>query len=143
MNANANELATSRLLKATPEQVFEAFSDPAKLTRWWGPNGFTSTFEVFDFRPGGEWKFMFHGPDGANYPNELRFAEIVRPDKLVIRHANPDFTATILLEPADGGTKLTFRQQFDNAQDFEAIKSIAEGANEQNLDRLEAVLYNG
>lgn len=143
MNANGNELVTSRVLKATPEEVFEAFSDPAKLTRWWGPNGFTSTFEVFDFKPGGEWKFMFHGPDGTNYPNELVFVEISRPDKLVIRHAKPHFTATFLLEPADGGTKLTFRHRFDEARGFEAIKSIVEGANEQNLDRLEAVLYNG
>jgi len=69
------------------------------------------------------------------------FVEISKPNKLVIRHSKP-FTATFLLDPVEGGTKLTFRQQFDNASDYEAIKPIAEGANEQNLDRLEAVLYN-
>ncbi|MFC5530809.1 SRPBCC domain-containing protein [Cohnella yongneupensis] len=143
-NANANELATSRILHASPEQVFETFSNPELLTLWWGPNGFASVFEVFDFRAGGDWKFMFHGPNGVQFPNELRFVEIARPERLVVRHeSQPHFTATFLLEAVDGGTKITFRQQFENERDYEAIKPIAEGANEQNLDRLEAVLYQG
>jgi uncharacterized protein YndB with AHSA1/START domain len=40
------------------------------LSRWWGPAGFTNTFEVCEFKKGGRWSFVMHGPDGRNYPNE-------------------------------------------------------------------------
>jgi uncharacterized protein YndB with AHSA1/START domain len=44
---------TTREIPASPAAVFAAFQDPARLARWWGPNGFTTTFETFEFRPGG------------------------------------------------------------------------------------------
>jgi uncharacterized protein YndB with AHSA1/START domain len=43
------ELVTSRVLDAPRERVFRALSDPEALARWWGPDGFTSTFDAFDF----------------------------------------------------------------------------------------------
>ncbi|HEX2643560.1 MAG TPA: SRPBCC domain-containing protein, partial [Thermoanaerobaculia bacterium] len=42
------ELAHSRLIDAPRERVFRAFAEPAHLARWWGPDGFSSTFETFD-----------------------------------------------------------------------------------------------
>jgi uncharacterized protein YndB with AHSA1/START domain len=62
-----------RVLPYPPRSVFEAFARPEVLARWWGPNGFTNTFEVFEFRPGGRWKFVMHGPEGSNHPNESVF----------------------------------------------------------------------
>ncbi len=64
-----SSLTTSREIPASVEHVFAAFSDPARLARWWGPAGFTNTFDVCEFKPGGQWSFTMHGPDGANYPN--------------------------------------------------------------------------
>ena len=49
---------TGRLLPATPRAVFAAFEEPDRLARWWGPSGFTNTFECFEFRPGGRWVFV-------------------------------------------------------------------------------------
>lgn len=69
---NDTEIVTSRQFAAAPPQVFRAFSDPAILARWWGPQGFTNTFKVFDMAPGGLWRFVMHGPDGVNYPNDRR-----------------------------------------------------------------------
>ena len=66
----------SREIPATVEQVFAAFSDPERLSRWWGPAGFTNTFTTCEFNPGGRWSFTMHGPDGKNYRNECLFAEI-------------------------------------------------------------------
>ncbi|MCA9787563.1 MAG: SRPBCC domain-containing protein, partial [Candidatus Cloacimonetes bacterium] len=43
----------SRFLSATPEQVFAAMSDPERVARWWGPDGFTNTIHQFDFTVGG------------------------------------------------------------------------------------------
>lgn len=70
------EFVHFRLVEAPRERVFKAFSDPARLARWWGPHGFGSTFHEFDLRPGGAWRFVMHGPDGANYPNQSVFVGI-------------------------------------------------------------------
>ena len=72
------EFVHSRLIEAPVERVYEAFAEPVRLARWWGPDGFTSTFEVFDLRPGGAWRFVMHGPDGNDYPNESVFAKSFR-----------------------------------------------------------------
>jgi uncharacterized protein YndB with AHSA1/START domain len=42
------EFVHSRLIDAPRERVFKAFAEPTHLARWWGPNGFTSTFLTFD-----------------------------------------------------------------------------------------------
>lgn len=76
-SASEREPVTSRVLEAPRERVFRAFSDPAHLERWWGPKGFTNTFHEFDLRPGGNWRFVMHGPDGADFPNESVFVEVV------------------------------------------------------------------
>ena len=62
--------------------MFDAFADPNRLTRWWGPKGFTSTFHEFDLRPGGVWRFVLHGPNGADYQNESVFVEVVKPERI-------------------------------------------------------------
>lgn len=67
--------STSREIPAPVEHVFAAFSHPERLSRWWGPADFTSTFSVCEFKNGGRWSFIMHGPDGRTYPNESGFAE--------------------------------------------------------------------
>lgn len=138
---SANELVSSRLFPHSRQRVFEAFSDPQQLTLWFGPNGFTSTFETFDFRIGGEWVFMFHGPNGANYPNRSVFADIVPLERIVYDHVvSPHFRMTMTLAVQDGGTLLTWRMAFETEQLCETLKGICIPANEENFDRLAAHL---
>ena len=61
------EIVISRIIDAPRELVFEAFTDVRHLSRWWGPTGFTTTTRAFEFRVGGEWVFVMHGPDGTDY----------------------------------------------------------------------------
>ena len=130
---------SSREIPATPQQIFAAISDPARLARWWGPAGFTNSFEVCEFKPGGQWSFIMHGPDGSDYPNESVFAEIEAPGRIVIQHVNePHFTLTITLEPKASGTLLTWLQEFENAEFARQMDHILRPCNEQNLDRLTA-----
>jgi uncharacterized protein YndB with AHSA1/START domain len=143
MEKNCNcELETSRLLSASRERVFGAISDPQQLAQWWGPNGFTNTFEEFDFRVGGTWRFVMHGPDGKNYPNKHTFLEIVKPERVVFQHlSSPRFELTVSLEDAGAGhTKITWRQRFESAEECERISKYAIAGNEQNLARLAAHL---
>lgn len=134
------ELTTSRLIDAPCERVFQAFSDPTQLAQWWGPKGFTNTFEEFDLRPGGTWRFVMHGPDGGNYKNES-FFDAVEPDRVVIRHISaPNFVLTITFSEESGKTRVGWRQLFNSAEERDRIAKFAGDANEQNLDRLEAVV---
>ena len=82
-----------RVLDAPRALVFEVFTDPEHLTQWWGPDGFTTTTSRFDFRPGGIWRFVMHGPDGRDYQNRITFADL------------------------GGKTRVTWRGEFASAED--------------------------
>lgn len=123
-----------------PEEVFQAFARPELLRRWWGPNGFTNTFELFEFKAGGRWKFVMHGPNGANFKNESVFVE-VDPSRIVIKHAVPPYyLLTVSIEPQEVGTSIIWTQVFESATVAATVRRIVELANEENLDRLESVL---
>lgn len=131
---------TSRRIPFTAAQVFAAFANADSLARWWGPDGFSNTFEVFEFKAHGRWKFVMHGPDGNRYPNENVFRE-VSPQRIVIQHLSaPHFTLTITLAEVDGQTDVDWHQAFDDPQFAHSVAHIIVPSNEQNLNRLQAVL---
>jgi uncharacterized protein YndB with AHSA1/START domain len=126
-------------ISATPEQVFAAISTPDRLARWWGPAGFRNTFSVCEFKTGGRWSLIMHGPDGANYPNENVFGEIVLNQKVVIEHPmQPVFRLTIELTPSKTGTLVTWAQAFESAEVARQVEHIVVPANDENLQRLNA-----
>lgn len=128
---------TSRELPAVAESIFAAFVDSKRLARWWGPSGFSNTFNLFQFQPGGKWLFVMHGPDGMNYANEAEFIDIVPNEKVVIRHhSQPNFTLTIQITKTATGSLVGWNQEFDNDEVAGKIAHIVEPSNEQNLDRL-------
>ena len=138
----AREIATSRVLPFRRGEVYRAIADPQRLALWWGPAGFTSTVDACDFRPGGHWRFVLHGPDGKDYPNHSRFEKIV-PLEVVILHVNaPHFRLFMTLTEEAGGTRMHWRQVFEDARVREQLAPVCVPANEQNLDRLEAELSN-
>src|SRR6188472_804340 len=79
-------IVNTRVFAVPRERLFEAFSNPDHLVHWWGPKGFTNTFHEFDPRPGGAWRFVMHGPDGAEYQIEKEFIEVVKPERIVLQH---------------------------------------------------------
>jgi uncharacterized protein YndB with AHSA1/START domain len=132
---------TSRQLSASPAQVFAAIADPAKLAQWWGPQGFSNRFKVFEFKVGGRWVFDMIGPDGTVYPNESVFAQIEGDRHVLIQHTVPPiFSLSITLNAAANGTDLLWAQAFEDPAVAQAVRHIVEPANEQNLDRLAQVL---
>ncbi len=141
MTIEDRTMRTARVLPFSVGKVYGAFASPDLLAAWWGPEGFTNTFEVFEFRAGGQWKFVMHGPDGRHYPNESVFVQLEPDSKVVIEHAcAPFFTLTVLLVPVPGGTHLSWEQAFADATTARAVRHIVGPANEQNLDRLTQVL---
>lgn len=136
------EFVATRVFDVPRERLFRAWTDPDQLARWWGPKGFTNTFQEFDPRPGGSWRFVMRGPNGVEHPNENVFVEIAEPERLVLHHLGPvhEFVATFTFEDLGGTTRLVWRMVFESAEEYEKVKSFVPTANEQNLDRLEAVL---
>ena len=64
-----------------------------------GPNGYTNTIESMDVKPGGEWKFIMHGPDGVNYRNLITYQELKKPELIIYEHSpSPRFKVTVTLE---------------------------------------------
>lgn len=140
----ARAVVNSLLIDAPRDRVFRAFSEPAHLARWWGPDGFSSTFEVFEPRTGGTWKFAMHGPDGKNYPNESRFVEIVPPARVVIEHLGEyhHFFLTISFEARGEKTLVGWRQVFDTVEHRDEVAAFVTKANDQNLNRLASEVRN-
>ncbi|HXH74692.1 MAG TPA: SRPBCC domain-containing protein [Bacteriovoracaceae bacterium] len=134
---------TSREIPATTDQVFAAISTDDRLARWWGPAGFTNTFSVCEFKNGGRWILVMHGPDGSNYPNEYAFTQVEAPKKVVIQHiGEPTFRLTIDLEPSAKGTIVSWAQEFESSEVANRIEHIVVPANEQNLERLSSEVFH-
>lgn len=138
------ELVHSRLIDAPPERVFRAFAEPEHLAKWWGPNGFTSTFRTFEPQPGGRWQFVMHGPDGTDYPNESVFREVVAPERIVLEHLSEShhFFLTVTFAAQGDKTLVGWRQVFDSADHKARIAGFVSEANEQNLSRLANEVLN-
>lgn len=136
------EIITLRVLPVPRERVFAAFSDPARLAQWWGPEGFTNIFHEFDFRPGGSWRFTMRGPDGTAYEMNKRFVEVVPSERIVLRHFQQthDFTLTMTFVPKGTGTLVTWAMCFEDPAEGERLRAFLAPANEQNFDRLAAHL---
>jgi uncharacterized protein YndB with AHSA1/START domain len=111
------EIVISRVIDAPPELVFEAFTEVRHLSRWWGPAGFTTTTRAFEFRVGGEWDFVMHGPDGTDYPEWITWTEIVPPERIAMLHGesrdDPDaFESLLTLQPDGAATRIEMRTVF-------------------------------
>jgi uncharacterized protein YndB with AHSA1/START domain len=82
-----------------------------------------------------------HGPDGKDYPNEMVFLEIKAPSKIVMRHSvEPYFTLTVTIQDVEGGAVINWHQDFDSEDVARNIAHIAKPANEQILDKLQALV---
>ncbi len=136
----ARELGTSRTLPFAREEVVRAWTDPKRICQWWGPNGFTCTFQSFEPCAGGEWRHVMHGPDGRNYDNYAVF-RVVSAERIELAHVSePRFDLIATFEARGRETHLTFLQRFASAAVRDAVAPICLPANEQNLERLTRVL---
>ncbi|RYY63871.1 MAG: hypothetical protein EOO13_19135 [Chitinophagaceae bacterium] len=143
MQTNTNfEIVSIRDVHASIEYVFKAWSDPFHLRNWWGPKGFTNSFHDFDFRPGGRWSFVMHGPEGGNYVNESIFLEITEPTLISFDHVSPPLFRIVARFEAltPSSTRILFTMIFNSAAEKEKLMGIVPEKNEENFDRLEAEL---
>ncbi|MDD9349695.1 SRPBCC family protein [Mumia sp.] len=139
------EIVISRVIDAPPELVFEAFTDVRHLSRWWGPDGFTTTTTSLEFRAGGEWDFVMHGPDGTDYSEWITWTEITRPERIAMLHGesrgDPNAFESVLTFERDGtATRIEMRTVFPTKElrDEAAEKYHAIEGGQQTLGNLAA-----
>lgn len=121
-----------RVFNAPPELVWQAWTDPDRLTHWWGPEGFSTTTHSRDLKAGGIWRFTMHGPDGVDYPNRVTFHEVLPAQKLVYSHDNDGvldtepiaFQTTVLFEKqGENKTRLTLSLAFPTTEARDHVKN--------------------
>ena len=147
-------LRVERTFDASPESIFDAFTDPEKLTKWWWPNGFTCPKADVDLRLGGEYRLAMEWPEFI--PGEAQFShsmcgeyyEIDRPRRLVmsgraVSEELGELFATLIevtLAEVEGGTALTMDQSyFEPLPPPDAFAGAEQGWTEQ-LDKLERLI---
>ncbi|MFI4898294.1 MAG: SRPBCC family protein [Phycisphaerales bacterium JB059] len=141
------ELMLEREFDAPRDLLWEIWTDPEHLARWWGPTGFSITTHEHDPSEGADWRFTMHGPDGQNYSNHIRYLSLRKPDFLAYEHAetpdapHPGLRAEVrfgAIEADPLRTRLTFRMIFESG---EALRRVVQtyGADEgaiQTFNRL-------
>jgi uncharacterized protein YndB with AHSA1/START domain len=100
------EIVVSRVIDGPRELVFQAFTEVRHLSQWWGPEGFTTTTRSFEFRVGGNWDFVMHGPDGTDYSEWIVWTEIVPPARIAMLHGesrdDPEAFESVLTFESEG-----------------------------------------
>ncbi|HEY7196432.1 MAG TPA: SRPBCC domain-containing protein [Gaiellaceae bacterium] len=140
-------LHLERVLPAPPAVVFEAFVEPEKLTRWWGPKGFTSPSIQLEPENGGTYRIAMQPPDGDLFHLSGEFREIVAPARLAYTfrwdEPTPDDRETLVtlsLRDQDGSTGLSLDQ---GAFATEERLALHEQGWTESLDRLEELISGG
>jgi uncharacterized protein YndB with AHSA1/START domain len=113
------ELVITRIFDAPRKLVFNAWSEPDRMVRWIGPQGFTGTIVKMDARPGGAYRFHLRSPEGTDHWAQGVYREIVAPERLVYtwtwadkvgNPTRPETLVTVTFAEQGGKTKLTLHQ---------------------------------
>lgn len=112
------ELVMTRVFAAPRSLVFKAWTEPERITQWWGPRGYTTLSCEMDLRPGGAWRICSRSPEGTEHREHGVFREIVEPERLIFTQAYEDAAGkpkhetlvTVTFTEQGGKTALVFHQ---------------------------------
>jgi len=111
---NDKEIIIERIFNAPVEKVWEAWTNPELVKKWWGPEGFTSPSVEIDLRVGGKYIFAMHGPAGSEWDRDMYsagiFKEIVPHERLVMTDYFSDKDGN-MIEPSSEGQDSDFPKE--------------------------------
>ena len=155
--AEQNEIVITRVFDASQKLLFKAWTEPERMKRWWGPNGFTLPYCTVDLRPGGVIHSCMRSPDGQDIWCKGVYREIVEPEKIVStdsfsdrdgnlvepsKYGMPDWPMealiTVTFEEEAGKTKFTLRHAVGAAP--AAARDECRAGWSESLDRLAGYL---
>jgi len=144
------EIVIDRLINAPRALVFEAFTEVRHLSQWWGPEGFTTSTRAFEFRVGGAWDFVMHGPDGTDYQDWITWTLIVPAERIEMLHGefrdDPNaFESVITFADEGSATRIHMRTLFPTKElrDEAVEKFHAIEGGRQTLGSLDAYVTQG
>lgn len=137
------------------DEVWELWTNPRKLERWWGPPTYPATFEKHDLSPGGEVTYVMTGPEGdqshgwwrvtsVDPPTSLQFTDGFANDDGTPNNDMPVIAVEVRLSKRDNGTRMEIRSTYESREELE--KLIEMGALEglqQSVGQMDALLAAG
>jgi uncharacterized protein YndB with AHSA1/START domain len=140
------ELLLTREFDAPRDLVWKAMTDPALMSRWWGPRKYKTVVDTMDVRPGGKWRMRNIAADGGEHAFRGEYREIVPPERLVMTFEYEPLPGhisveTMTLTERDGRTLLTVRDQFASKEDLDGmVNNGMESGARESYERLEELL---
>ena len=145
------QLVYERVFDAPRELVWKVMTDPARITKWWGPRGYTTTVVEMDVRVGGRWRFINHTTGGEDVPFTGEYLEVVPPERVrqtfivdipgLSDHVGLE---TMTLEDLGGRTRMVARSVFTTIEELEgAMATGMVGGALETYDRLAEEIAKG
>ena len=139
------EIVLTRVFDAPRHLVFDAFSKPELLKRWFGPRGWSLVVCDVDLRVGGGFRFVMRGPDGRDMGMRGVYRELAPPDRSVHMESFDDFPGesqvTAVFVEQDGKTTMTATILYPSREVRDAVieRGMEHGAAE-SYDKLAELL---
>ena len=139
------EIVLTRVFDAPREMVYDAWTKPELLRRWFGPRGTSMSVCEIDLRVGGKWRFVLRCPDGREMGMHGVYRELVRPERTVHTECFDDYPGesivTGVLVERDGKTTLTGTILYESQEIRDAVlKSGMEHGAAESYDRMAELL---
>ena len=138
------QIVLTRLIAAPAAKVWQCWTDPAILPRWFGPEGYSCVTKEIDLRQGGLWRFDMIGPDGTVWANRHRytlFDPLKRLEFLLDGDDDsaPPMEVVVVLAAEADSTRITQTMTFPTAQMCQgALAFGADRLGQTTLAKLEA-----
>jgi uncharacterized protein YndB with AHSA1/START domain len=132
-STEGRDLILTRLMDAQPKKVFQAWTDPELLKKWFAPAPWTTSYAETDVRPGGSCVIVMRSPDGKEFLNPGVYLEVVENQRLVFTNAytrawepseKPFMTVVLSFEDEGGKTRYTARVSHWTVADREAHEKM-------------------
>src|SRR6266481_721924 len=139
------EIVLTRVFDAPRTLVFDAFSKPELLKRWFGPRGWSLVVCEVDLRVGGTFRFVMRGPDGKDMGMRGVYRELVPPERSVHMESFDDYPGesqvTAVFIEQEGKTTLTATILYPSAEVRDIVlKSGMEHGAAESYDKLAELL---
>ena len=152
-DASALSMTVVADFPASPERVWQLWSDPRQLERWWGPPTYPATVDSHDLQPGGRVTYHMTGPSGDQPRGYWEVDEVQPPHRLTFRDGflnddgtvNPDLPTTVALvtieDAGNGQTRMSIESHFPSAEAMEQLLAMGmEEGMKQAVGQIDAIL---
>jgi uncharacterized protein YndB with AHSA1/START domain len=152
-DTDARTMTTTAEFEASPERVWQLWSDPRQLERWWGPPTYPATVDSHDLRPGGRVEYHMTGPEGDQPRGYWEIVEADAPRSLAFRDGfanddgtpNPELPVTemrVRIEATgDGRTRMSIDSIFPSTEAMEQVLAMGmEEGLKQAIGQIDAIL---